>query len=191
MTFDPSKIPFFTALLYWGGVIVNARLIRKRTGHSPSLKPKHKLDYLLWLAWFVLILLWAASPWIESPSLFSFPGQTILGGLAIALGFIGTWLCYHTMGNAWAISVNTEKTNKLVTSGLYGKARHPIYSLQWLIIFGNFLILPVVPLLLSFLILAVNMQFKARYEEGVLEEIFGDEYREYRKRTGRFIPFRL
>jgi len=190
MTFDPSKIPFFTALLYWGGVLVNARLIRKRTGQSPSLKPRNKLDYFLWLAWLAIISLWAATPWIDSPVLFLFPGQAIIGGVLIALGFIGTWMCYYTLGNAWAISVNKGQTNELITSGPYRFARHPIYSLQWLIIFGNFFINPAVSLLLSLLILAIAMQFKARYEEIALEEIFGVDYQDYRKRTGRFFPFR-
>lgn len=72
----------------------------------------------------------------------------------------------------------------------YSLVCHPIYSLQWLIIFGNFLIVPAIPLLVSLLTLAIAMRFKARYEEKALEEIFGSKYREYREKTSRFLPLR-
>lgn len=72
----------------------------------------------------------------------------------------------------------------------YSLVCHSIYSLQWLIIFGNFLIVPAIPLLVSLLTLAIAMRFKARYEEKALEEIFGSKYREYREKTSRFLPLR-
>ena len=118
------------------------------------------------------------------------PGQTIAGGVTIAGGFIGPWICYFTLGNAWAISVNKGQTNDLITAGPYSLVCHPIYSLQWLIIFGNFLIVPAIPLLVSLLTLTIAMQFKARYEEKALEEVFGSKYREYREKTSRFLPLR-
>ncbi len=185
-----TLVPFLSAILYWGGVAVNAAVIKKRTGSSPSLKPKRNLDYVLWLAWGLIIGLWAASPWLQGigPELFQFSSAAIIGLVLVALGFIGTWWCYITLGNAWSISVNKGKTNELITNGPYKLVRHPIYSLQWLIILGCFLILPGIPLLASLVILTVAMHWKAGYEEKALGEVFGDAYAEYRKSSGRFFP---
>tara|TARA_R110000850_G_scaffold55417_24_gene131128 strand:- start:1936 stop:2517 length:582 start_codon:yes stop_codon:yes gene_type:complete len=185
-------VPFVTACLYWGGVIANAFLIKRRTGDAPSIRPKQNLDYVLWLAWAVMIGLWAASPWIVDPEDLFFTSRvlTALGGLILVAGFSGTWWCYIALGNAWAISVNEGQTNKLITTGPYRWARHPIYSLQWLIVLGSFLIVPSIPLLLSLVILTFAMQWKARYEEVALGRVFGEDYEAYSRTTGRFVPFR-
>tara|TARA_B100001093_G_scaffold392221_1_gene378747 strand:+ start:1097 stop:1423 length:327 start_codon:yes stop_codon:yes gene_type:complete len=93
-----------------------------------------------------------------------------------------------TLGNAWAISVNESTTNQLIESGPYRHVRHPIYALQWLIIFGSFLACPSIALLVSLAILTVAMHKKATFEESALSAIFNEDYRSYMSRTGRFLP---
>lgn len=183
-------IAFCFACIYWVGVAVNAARIRKRTGKTPSVKPRTSLDRLLWLAWMTMVILWAASPWIagESARLFHAPWIAAAGIALAVLGVLGTWWCYATLGNAWAISVDQRRTTQLVHSGPYGLALHPIYSLQWLILLGVFLAEPSLPLLAALLILSVAMQIKARIEERMLREVFGEEYAAYAEKVGRFFP---
>lgn len=183
-------IAFCFACVYWGGVAVNAVRIRRRTGKTPSVRPRTGLDYLLWLAWLAAVALWTASPWLAGEEARLFDSRPLqAAGLTLAvLGVAGTWWCYATLGNAWAISVDTKQTTKLVKTGPYGLALHPIYSLQWLVLFGVFLAEPSAPLLAALLILTVAMQIKAKVEEKVLEGIFGTEYADYARRVGRFFP---
>lgn len=183
-------LPLWTACLYWGGVAVNAAMIKRRTGNSPSLRPRQALDYWLWLAWASIIGLWSTSPWItmSENALYSSLASSLVGYLLITTGFLGTWWCYITLGNAWAISVNESTTNQLIESGPYRHVRHPIYALQWSIIFGSFLACPSIALLISLAILTVAMHKKATFEESALTAIFNDDYRSYMSRTGRFLP---
>lgn len=182
--------PAVFALLYWGGVVVNAVRIRRRTGKTPSVEPRGAIDWILWAAWLTLIVLWAGSPWFAGPEdrFFDFPATRIAGIAVACVAVAETWRCYRILGNAWAISVNESRTTELVRSGSYGVVRHPIYSLQWLLLFGVFLAHPTAPVLAALVLLTLAMQWKARIEERKLGELFGEAYEEYSRETGRFVP---
>lgn len=82
-----------------------------------------------------------------------------------------------------------EKTSKLVTVGLYGYIRHPLYSsllfLGWGIFFKSPSWLDVGLVALCTFFLTVT----ARMEEVENIKYFGDEYADYMKRTKMFVPF--
>jgi steroid 5-alpha reductase family enzyme len=76
-----------------------------------------------------------------------------------------------------------------VTYGIFGWVRNPLYVgnfLIWMgfvVISGVWWFLPV-----AILIFALEYTLIVRYEEGVLESIFGNEYLDYKKSTPRWIP---
>ncbi|MBD3349859.1 MAG: hypothetical protein GF364_00055 [Candidatus Lokiarchaeota archaeon] len=80
-------------------------------------------------------------------------------------------------------------SNKLLTSGILARTRNPMY-------FGiNLIFISVISLTgsilgLVFWILVFIFLFNqmARYEENILEKIFGDEYLTYKKNVPRWIP---
>ena len=81
--------------------------------------------------------------------------------------------------------------NKLVTTGVYGIVRNPIYSAFMffctgaLLISGNVFFYPLFFFYWGFMtILVVNT------EEKWLEEVCGDEYREYKRKVNRCIPWK-
>ena len=51
-----------SALVYWAGVLVQTRRIRKRTGRSVNSMPRGIKEQLLWVGWFVVIAAWLALP---------------------------------------------------------------------------------------------------------------------------------
>ena len=75
----------------------------------------------------------------------------------------------------------------LRTDGLYGLARHPIYSGLLLMGVGLALIARTPRAIATVCSLAALLTFKARFEERLLEERF-PEYRAYRDSTPRFVP---
>jgi protein-S-isoprenylcysteine O-methyltransferase Ste14 len=84
-----------------------------------------------------------------------------------------------------------EKTTSLVTTGVYGYIRHPLYSsllfLAWGIFFKN-------PSWLGVLLAAaatLSLFVTARVEEAENVCFFGDPYRAYMEQTKMFIPFLL
>ena len=183
-------IVFYFACIYWGGVVLNALRIRNRTGKTPSLRPRLGVDVPLWLGWTTLIGLWAATPWLvdDGERWFHHPAAGAVGLVLAAAGLLGTWWCYAALGDAWAISQKKTQTTTLVRRGPYRFVRHPIYSFQWLIVAGLLLYLPAWPLAAALVILTACMPFKARIEERGLREIFGEEYEDYAREVGPFIP---
>lgn len=96
------------------------------------------------------------------------------------------------MGVAAAGTVTRRRSRdvqRLVTYGIFGWVRNPLYVgnfLIWMgfvVISGVWWFLPV-----AILIFAIEYTLIVRYEEGVLESIFGQEYLDYKKRTSRWFP---
>jgi protein-S-isoprenylcysteine O-methyltransferase Ste14 len=78
---------------------------------------------------------------------------------------------------------------RLVTYGVFSWMRNPLYLGNLLIWIGFIVISDVLWFApVAVLLFAVEYTLIVRYEEGVLESIFGDEYLRYRDRTNRWIP---
>ena len=84
-----------------------------------------------------------------------------------------------------------ERTTKLVTDGIYGYIRHPLYSSLFLLNCGIFFKDP------SWLGLALAagasafLVATARADEAECIDCFGSEYRQYMRHTRMFIPYIL
>src|SRR5450755_889689 len=61
------------AVIYWAGVAIHARRIRKRIGKSANLKPRTPKEKLLWAGWTFMILGWLFQPLLISGTNFSSP----------------------------------------------------------------------------------------------------------------------
>lgn len=97
------------------------------------------------------------------------------------------WI-FASIGNNISPTQATRENHKLVTHGPYRWVRHPLYSTGFVMAVCLTLITGlwwlsvgmVVPLFILFL--------RTSKEEARLIETFGDAYREYMQRTGRFLP---
>ncbi len=83
----------------------------------------------------------------------------------------------------------SRDVERLVTYGIFGWVRNPLYIGNFLIWMG-FVTISGVPWLipLAIAVFAVEYFFIVAYEEGVLESIFGRAYLDYRATTPRWIP---
>ena len=78
---------------------------------------------------------------------------------------------------------------RLVTYGIFAWARNPLYLGNFLIWMGFVTISGVLWFLpIAVLLFALEYELIVRYEEGVLESIFGREYLDYKQETPRWIP---
>jgi protein-S-isoprenylcysteine O-methyltransferase Ste14 len=75
------------------------------------------------------------------------------------------------------------KASNLVTTGLYSRIRNPIYVFAGLTILGVIIFVGRPWWLLIFAVLVPLQIYRSRNEARVLEEKFGDTYREYRQKT--------
>ncbi len=106
--------------------------------------------------------------------------ERYVGTILAVAGVSFIVLARYQLGKSFAIR---PEAHHLVTTGLYSKIRNPIYVFGTMLIAGVMMVLqkPILWLLLA--VLVVGQTIRARREARVLESAFGDEYREYRRKT--------
>jgi protein-S-isoprenylcysteine O-methyltransferase Ste14 len=140
---------------------------------------------VVWLATFTYLIWPSAIAWAGVP----LPDWLRWSGAA--LGLAGAGMMYWTLSNLGknlTDTVSTRQEATLVTSGPYRFVRHPFYvtaallflgasllSANWLIFAGGFAAM-------------LFLMIRTPREEQKLIDKFGEEYRAYMARTGRFLP---
>jgi protein-S-isoprenylcysteine O-methyltransferase Ste14 len=92
------------------------------------------------------------------------------------------------LGTNLTDTVVTREHHTLVTRGPYRWIRHPFYVAMALVTIGAGLIAANWFILASGAVVFTLLAIRSRVEEEQLAARFGDSYREYKKRTGRFFP---
>jgi protein-S-isoprenylcysteine O-methyltransferase Ste14 len=167
--------------------------IRSHTGEKID-RWQEGVFILFGLRLTALVLLAGTIAWIIDPKWMAWSSLPIpvwlrWVGLAVAVtaGVVWVWTV-HTLGKNLTDTVVTRKDHSLVTSGPYRWVRHPFYTALGVGVVGGglamasgfFLVLG--GLVVGFLVA------RTRIEEEKLLERFGDEYRDFMRRTGRFLP---
>jgi len=78
----------------------------------------------------------------------------------------------------------------MVKDGAYSISRNPIYLFYDLYFFGTFLISGTAVFLILTICLFITLHYLILEEERVLAIRHGQDYQEYRSRTGRYFTFR-
>jgi len=108
-------------------------------------------------------------------------------GLGLVGGVLLLWT-FQTLGPNLTDTVVTRKTHSLVTHGPYRWIRHPFYDSAALCIVASSLVAANWFLLLTGTLALLLLVARTRKEEANLLNRFGDDYRTYTERTGRFWP---
>ncbi len=144
---------------------------------------------LLFLTMFLLPLVYSATSWLDFAN-YSLPVWAgWVGVILILLALFVFWRSHADLGLNWSPTLEIRTEHNLITNGIYGYIRHPMYASQWIWVFAQ-------PLLLQnwiagFLNLLVFIPFyflQVRAEEKMMLDTFGDEYREYMNKTGAVFP---
>jgi protein-S-isoprenylcysteine O-methyltransferase Ste14 len=126
--------------------------------------------------------------WIE---VFSFPLPDGLRWTGFALGLfsLAFWAWTQAaLDTQWSAQLQLRKQHRLVTSGPYARIRHPLYAAMfaWAIalalLTANWIFVAMTVLTVAGTVARVPKK------EQMMLEAFGDEYRNYMKRTGRYCP---
>ncbi|WP_298273292.1 isoprenylcysteine carboxylmethyltransferase family protein [Geobacter sp.] len=155
---------------------------------SPKVARFHRIGYnIVALVTFA----WLMSAWPLPPVLYVVPGAGSLVFYALQAGILFALVrCLVETGVSDFIGTRSfrehQPSSNLVTSGCYGRVRHPLYSLALLLMAFN----PVMTLkwLLLTVYSGIYFVIGAKMEERRLEDEFGDVYREYRNNVPMFIP---
>lgn len=117
------------------------------------------------------------------------PGWTrwIGVGLGIVCVVLIYWM-FSSIGSGITPTVATRSEHKLVTKGPYRWIRHPLYSFGTLFFLSFALMADSWFIALMAALAIVLLSIRLPTEEAFLIEKFGDEYREYMKHTGKYLP---
>ncbi len=126
-----------------------------------------------WMAWSSLPL----------PSWLRWMGLVLF----ICACLLVVWTFHNLCGNL-TDTVVTRKEHFLVTTGPYQYVRHPFYLAFALGVLAGSLVTANWFLLLTGMIPFAFIVARTRIEEEKLVERFGDEYQDYRRRVGSFVP---
>jgi len=117
------------------------------------------------------------------------PALAWLGTLSAIGSLVMFRLTHRALGRYWSVSLDVREQHALVTNGIYGYVRHPMYTAFWLWAIAQALLLP--NWVAGFAaIVGFGMLFFGRLprEEQLMLETFGDDYRKYMARTYRLVP---
>jgi protein-S-isoprenylcysteine O-methyltransferase Ste14 len=124
------------------------------------------------------------------------PLEALDSGIVQAAGFALFWaglaatlFAQFAMGDSWRIGVQESDRTQLVTGGVFGLVRNPIYSGMIPAFLGVALLVPSALALLAFALLVAGLEIQTRLvEEPYLLKVHGLAYAEYSARVGRFVP---
>lgn len=108
--------------------------------------------------------------------------------IGIALGIMGVLsfaLATITMQDSWRVGIPEEKT-VLVTNGIYKWSRNPAFVGFDLLYLSICLLYFNIPLLMVSLWAAIMLHLQILQEETHMENMFGEEYVQYKKETMRY-----
>jgi len=141
-----------------------------------------------------LLLMWAMAKWLMGWERRLAPpaAETALAaaGLALVLAGVGLFVWAKlALGRWFAAGFMIKPGQELRTRGPYAVTRHPIYTGVLAVFFGVALVWNSALTLLLAALFAIPLFFHSVVEEDILERHFGAEYRDYRRRVPRLVPF--
>lgn len=132
--------------------------------------------------------------WFSSiiPRIVNFSMDLVIRFSGFGLVLMGNTLLFYSyreLGTSWAYPIDGgTKTKRIVKTGIYSKIRHPVYLSFNIFSIGFNLILLDWMILIIYLFGGIGLYLLAIDEEQILLSSFKDEYRDYMRYTGRFLP---
>jgi protein-S-isoprenylcysteine O-methyltransferase Ste14 len=184
-------------IAYWAAIIaemaIRAPISQKQRKEAKSESrvsgQEKTMLGLLFLAMFFLPLFYSATNWLDFAN-YSLPNWAgWIGVILLILALLVFWRSHADLGLNWSPSLEIRTEHKLITNGIFGYIRHPMYASQWIWVIAQPLLLH--NWLAGFLNLLVFSTFyflRVHAEEKMMLDTFGNEYREYMNKTGAILP---
>lgn len=150
------------------------------------------IKFLAWslgiLGDLTIVIYILAPRWLEYATL-PIPGVLRWSGVGLGLVSIPFFYWAHSsLGKEFDYPGVIKAEQTLVTSGPYHWIRHPIYSSYFIWTLAFFLISANWLIGVIWLVFSLAAASNIGVEETALIEKFGESYRDYVQRTGRFLP---
>ena len=101
---------------------------------------------LLTISFSGLFIVPATYALTDQPQFANYQFQPLMAWLGVAGTAASLWLFYSThkdLGRNWSVTLEIRVEHALVTTGVYSRVRHPMYSAFWLWAVTQALLLPI------------------------------------------------
>ncbi len=187
------EIPWIIFVVYW----VASALKTRRTITRESFASRYGV-LLLEVIGFVLlfkaidfVLPFARTAGAGNLGSRIFPRTYAVSFAGVALTWIGIalalWARWH-LGQYWSARITLKEDHQLIRTGPYAYFRHPIYSGLDLAVIGSALAIDRWRCVAGVVFIILGYWIKAKKEESVLSERFGETFQEHRQHTGFLLP---
>jgi protein-S-isoprenylcysteine O-methyltransferase Ste14 len=183
-------------ILYWIGTLIEIVIRAPYQKNSKAAKTKQLVSRfeqavpgLLAVGMLIFPLIYSVTTWLDFAN-YSLPAWLGWLGVPLLICALLIFARAHTdLKSNWSPTLEIFKNHTLVTNGIYGYIRHPMYASQWLWVIAQILLLQnwlAGPIdLILFLPLYI---LRVKAEEKMMLETYGEQYREYAQKTGAVIP---
>ena len=192
-------LPAYLIILFLAAFLWRSIAVWKKTGVNPyklgRSRNAHDLIGLLFRLTFItlaaVIAVFSFSSeayqyltpivWLQKPTL------VWIGIALLVVSFIWILIAQAQMRESWRIGIDREIKTELVYRGVFRLSRNPIFLGMRVMMMGFFLTLPNAVTLALLLVGDALMQIQVRLEEEHLARLHGEAYREYQRKTRRWL----
>lgn len=185
---------FATAFFLIGGFAISGYFRTRAQIKGGKLRSKDGTWPLL-LMRFVGLALWVPIiAYIINPDTVTWARINLPDGVRVGAVFVLiinsglTFWMFRSLSTNISPVEETREHATLVTNGPYRYIRHPLYSFGFILLFALTILTAMWWVLVGALFFLIFILWRTPREEAKLIEVFGDAYRSYMQRTGRFLP---
>jgi len=144
---------------------------------------------LLALGGLLIPIIFVATHWLDFAN-YTLPSWAGWLGVGLAIAaLLVFWRAHADLGVNWSPTLEIREKHELITRGIYGMIRHPMYASQWLLVLAQPLLLQNwIAGFLNVLVFVAFYAIRVKAEEQLMLEQFGDQYRSYMQRVGAVFP---
>jgi protein-S-isoprenylcysteine O-methyltransferase Ste14 len=183
-------------IIYWLGIVLELVIRAPYYKNEKAAKTDQRVSLteqvllaLLTIGGLVLPLIYSVTHWLDFAN-YSLPlWMGWLGAVLMGCSLFVFARAHADLKSNWSSSLEIYEGHTLVTNGIYGSIRHPMYACQWvwsiaqILLLQNWLAGPA-----SLVVFIPFYVLRVKAEEKMMLEKFGAQYREYMIKTGRVIP---
>lgn len=173
-------------------MIANRFLAKKKSQNVQRVQQKEfRYKIIMGLAFFAIAMMlgFIVKPEVLAFAQLQFTDIPYWLGCVLMFSATSLWIWSKlTLGNNWSPRISIREKHELVTKGPYYWVRHPMYTSYVIQVLGMFFATANLAIVIPCTIIAFLTLRRASSEESVLINEFGDDYRNYQRKTGKFFP---
>jgi protein-S-isoprenylcysteine O-methyltransferase Ste14 len=178
------ELPWIVFVVYW----IIAGIKTRATRSQESFTSRYTILLLEVVGYALIFIRSTGIGVLETKFMPRSMASAILGVIVTWSGIgLAIWARYHLAEN-WSARITIKEDHQLIRTGPYSRLRHPIYSGLILATIGSAIVIDEWRCVLGVCLVVIGYCLKARKEEAMLIQQFGDVFREHQKHAGFLFP---